>query len=164
MANGGRVRIVALGNQDRGDDGAALLVAARFRAEASVVLAGRPGSGLLELLPPDQDCILLDVTSSGAPAGTLHQILLDELSPASLPDSRVSSHGFGPGEALALARTLGRQLPKGYFIGIEGGCYELGTGLSPAVEGAMTLFEERVRQALGWLKWTATREITRTPS
>jgi hypothetical protein len=49
---------------------------------------------------------------------------------------------------LALARTLGRSLPHGYFIGIEGGCYELGTGLSPAVEEALPLFEEKVRQAL----------------
>ncbi len=148
MAKEGRVRIVALGNQDRGDDGAALLVAERFRDEASVVMAGRPGAGLLELLPPDQDCILLDVTSSGAPPGTLHQFPLDELTPAILPDARVSSHGFGPGEALALARTLGRPLPRGYFIGIEGECYELGTGLSPAVEEALPRFEEKVRQAL----------------
>jgi hydrogenase maturation protease len=142
------VRIVALGNQDRGDDGAALLVAERFSDAASVIMAGRPGSGLIDLLSPCQSCILLDVTSSGAPAGTIHQIPLDDLNPATLPDARVSSHGFGPGEALALARTLGRQLPNGYFIGIEGECYDLGTGLSPAVEGALPLFEEKIRRAL----------------
>ena len=162
MAKVGRVRIVALGNQDRGDDGAALLVAERFWDVASVVLAGRPGAGLLELLPPDQGCILLDVTSSGSPPGTLHQLCLGSLNPSSFPDARISSHGFGPGEALALARSIGRRLPQGYFIGIEGEVYEIGTGLSSAVEEAMTLFEERVREALEWLKWTATREITRT--
>ena len=142
------VRIVALGNQDRGDDGAALLVAARFETEASLVLAGRPGPGLLDLLPPDRDCLLLDVTSSGPPPGTLHQFPLEGLNPGLLPDARVSSHGFGPGEALALARTLGRRLPAGYFIGIEGEYYELGTGLSPAVEEALPRFEEMVREAL----------------
>ena len=148
MAREQNARIVALGNRDRGDDGAALLVADRLRTEASVVLAGRPGPGLLDLLLPDQDCILLDVTLSGAPPGTLHQFLLRTLNPGSLPDARVSSHGFGPGEALALAGALGRRLPHGYFIGIEGECYDLGTGLSPAVEEALPRFEEMVREAL----------------
>ena len=133
---------------DRGDDGAALLVAGRFRDVVSVIMAGRPGAGLLELLPPDQGCILLDVTSSGAPAGTLHRFALDELNPATLPDAHVSSHGFGPSEALDLGRTLGRPLPQGYFIGIEGGCYDLGSGLSPAVEEALPRFEGLVREAL----------------
>ena len=142
------VRIVALGNQDRGDDGAALLVAARFETEASVVLAGRPGPGLLELLPPDRACLLLDVTSSGAPPGTLHQFPLEGLKAGLLPDARISSHGFGPGETLALARTLGHQLPQGYFIGIEGGSFGLGTSLSPEVAGALCRFEERVRITL----------------
>ena len=148
MAKKRGLRIVALGNQDRGDDGAALLVARRFGTSAAVVLAGRPGPGLLELLPPDQNCVLLDVTSSGAPPGTLHQFSLDSLNPASLPDARMSTHGFGPGEALALARSLGRQLPRGYFIGIEGEGYDLGTGLSPVVEEALPRFEDMVREAL----------------
>jgi hydrogenase maturation protease len=142
------VRIVALGNMDRGDDGAALLVTARLESEASVVLAGRPGPGLIDLLPPDHPCVIVDVTSSGSPPGTLHKIPIESLSPASLPDARVSSHGFGPGEALALARTLGRILPPGVFIGIEGGCYEVGTGLSPAVKEALPRFEEMIREAI----------------
>ncbi|MFC1574606.1 hydrogenase maturation protease [Gemmatimonadota bacterium] len=148
MATRRNIRIVALGNPDRGDDGAALIVAARFQTEAPVVLAGRPGPGLLDLLPPDRDCLLLDVTSSGAPPGTLRQIPLDILSPASLPDARISSHGFGPGEAFALARALGRQLPHGHFIGIEGECYEVGARLSPAVEEALPRFEEMIRAVL----------------
>ena len=59
------VRIIALGNPDRGDDAAALIVAERFRTEASVVAAGRPGPGLFDFFFPDQRQILLDVVVSG---------------------------------------------------------------------------------------------------
>jgi hydrogenase maturation protease len=142
------VRIVALGNRDRGDDGAALLIAERFTSEAQVVLAGRPGPALMELLPPEKACILLDVTVSGTPPGTIHELPLDRVSPDLLPDSRISSHGFGPGEALALARALGRPLPRGYFLGIEGKSFEPGVGLSTAVRNALPLLEKRIRAVL----------------
>lgn len=139
---------MALGNPDRGDDGAAMAVAARLQGTVPVTLAGRPGAQLLDLLPEDEPCILLDVTCSGFPPGTLHRIPLKDLSPALLPDLRVSSHGFGPGEALALAEALGRKLPAGYFLGIEGERFGLGEDLSPAVSHAMDAFEEVVREVL----------------
>ncbi len=142
------MRVVALGNPDRGDDGAALLVASRLQEEVPVVLAGRPGPGLLDLLPHDEPCLLLDVTWSGSPPGTLHRIPLDRLSPATLPDLRVSSHGFGPGEALALARALGRSLPSGLFLGIEGEGYGFGEGLSEAVRGALPSMVSAARDFL----------------
>jgi hydrogenase maturation protease len=147
-----RVRIVALGNPDRGDDGAALAVADRFRDEADVVLAGRPGAGLLDLLPSEERCILMDVVASGSPPGTLHRIPLDQLTRGVLPDSPMSSHGFGPGEALSLARALGRPLPGGLFLGIEGEAYGLGEGLSPAVRESLPRLEEAVRQGLAALR------------
>lgn len=147
-----RVRVVALGNQDRGDDGAALLVANRLHREAKVILAGRPGPGLLDLLPMEEVCVLLDVTCSGAPAGTFHRIKLKDLQPALLPDLRVSSHGFGPGEALALARTLGRPLPEGYFLGVEGERFGPEQSLSPDVEKRLPAFEEMARQVIRELR------------
>ena len=144
-------RIVALGNPDRGDDAAALEVASRFRDQASVILAGRPGAGLLDLLPPEDTCLLLDVTWSGSPPGTLHRIPLADLAAAPLPDTRISSHGFGPGEALELARSLGRPLPNGLFLGIEGESYDLGMGISSAVRGALPRLEAAVRDFLASL-------------
>lgn len=139
---------MALGNPDRGDDGAALAVAERLQEETTVILAGRPGPQLLDLLPEDDPCILLDVTWSGAPPGTLVRIPLAELTPGLLPDLRVSSHGFGPGEALALARALGRRLPPGVFLGIEGESYEMGAGPSPAVLARLPELEDRVRASI----------------
>jgi hydrogenase maturation protease len=142
------LRIIALGNPDRGDDGAALQVASRFRGRIPVVLAGRPGTGLLDLMLPSETCILLDVTVSGAPPGTVHEIPLDVLTPESLPDARVSSHGFGPGEALALGRALGRKLPRGLFLGIEGEAFGAGAGFSDAVKRGMSALEQRIREFL----------------
>jgi len=145
MVGEGQVCIIALGNPDRGDDGAALLAAERLREEAMVVPAGRPGLALLGLLTPDRPCILLDVTVSGAPPGSIHESDLQELDPSVLPDSRLSSHGFGPAETFALARSLGRTLPRGKFMGIEGESFRLGEGLSPRVRSALHGFEERIR-------------------
>jgi len=149
------VTILALGNPDRGDDGAALLASKRLEEEVQkaavaaaegtgtvrpaappprVVAAGRPGAGLLDLLPEDGPCLLMDVVCSGSPPGTLHRIPLREINPAVLPDLRTSSHGFGPGEALALGRALGRRIPEGYFLGIEGASFGPGESPSAAVE------------------------------
>lgn len=143
-----RVQIVALGNPDRGDDGAALLIAERFRAEVPVVLASRPGPALLELLRDDRVSVLLDVTVTGAPPGTIHSLPLASLRPGVLPDARVSSHGFGAAEALELARSLGRPVTRGHFVGIEGERFELGAGLSDAIVAALDRFEEAVREQL----------------
>ena len=144
----GSVRMVALGNPDRSDDGAALIVAERFRSEAEVILAGRPGLALLDYLPPDRVCLLLDVTVSGAPPGTIHIHSLEEVSRRVLTGSGVSGHSFGPAEALSLARSLGRCLPMGAFVGIEGGDFTLGEALSPPVERALPALEKAVRESL----------------
>lgn len=143
-------RIVAMGNPDRGDDGAALAVAARFRDREGirVILAGRPGPDLLDLLPTRERCLLLDVTWSRSPPGTIHRIPLAHLDPHSLPDARLSSHGFGPGEVLALARALERPLPPGLFLGIEGRSYDVGQELSPEVQKALPRLEREVRRFL----------------
>jgi len=154
MVGDGQVRMIALGNPDRGDDGAAMLVAERFRDEAAVVSAGRPGPALLDLLIPDRPCILLDVTVSGALPGSIHEFDLHELEPAVLPDSRLSSHGFGPAETLALARSLGRTLPRGMFMGIEGESFRLGEGLSLRVRQALQGFEDRIRETVRTLSDT----------
>jgi len=146
------VLVIALGNPDRGDDGAPIVVAERLRSEASVVLAGRPGPGLLHLLPPHGRFILVDVTATGSVPGTIRSLPLDSLDPLSLPDSRISSHGFGPGETLVLARALGIESQQGWFVGVEGEAFGLGAGFSRAVEDALPAFEDAVREAIRSLR------------
>lgn len=150
------IRVVALGNPDRGDDGAALRVAENLRAEALVCLAGRPGVGLLHLLFPGGPVLLMDVTVTGAPPGTIHLHPLETLDPLLLPDGRVSSHGFGVADALALARTLSLPFPPGLFLGIEGISFVPGGDLSPQVKAVLPLAEAEARSALRQLREKAT--------
>ncbi len=145
------MKIIALGNDSAGDDGAALL-AAKALASADrypVVFAGRPGAGLLDLLDSAGPVVLLDVVSGGGPPGRIIRLTFAQLVNGISPAQQVSSHGFGPAEVLQLGRALGRSLPKGCFIGIEGGCFEPGNTLSPAVERAMGRFIDTVSAAVG---------------
>jgi hydrogenase maturation protease len=164
------VLVLALGNPDRGDDGAALAAAERLRdawrpenraAEdrargespagppPEIVAAGRPGVGLLDLLRGNGPVLLMDVTCSGEPAGTVRHVPLQDLTSGLLPDLRASSHGFGAGEAVALARALGRRLPPGYFLGIEGSSYGLGEGISGTVQERLGILVDRARALIG---------------
>lgn len=137
-------RLIALGHPHRGDDGAALKAAAQVQGE--VLLAGRPGAGLLELL--DRPVILCDVVCSGRPPGSIVRMPLSSVAGASLREARSSSHGLGPADALALALALGRELPEGDFVGIEGQDFTAGAGLSAEVEAALPAFVAALQDAL----------------
>lgn len=136
-----RPRVIALGNAVRGDDGAALLIAARIPADqAEVLLAGRPGPGLLDLFDPATPTVLLDVVSAGLAPGTLVRLDLAAVPDAAVAGGRASTHGLGPAHALQLGRALGRELPRGWFVGVEGASFEPGAPLSPEVEQALDAF------------------------
>jgi len=145
------VRVLCLGNPHASDDGAAFAVADAL-ADPSVVRAGRPGPGLLDLLEGDAPVVLVDATRTGAPAGTLHRLDLAALAGASVAQPNVSSHGFGPAEALQLGQALGRPTPRGRFVGLEGERFEPGSELSPAVQRALPAFVEAVREAIATLE------------
>jgi len=61
--------------------------------------------------------ILIDAVRSGGRPGRIHDLDLSEVS--ALAPSLVSSHGIGVGEAIELARRLGRLPVYGRFLGIE---------------------------------------------
>lgn len=128
------IRVIALGNHDRGDDAFMLALAEQVCAadpRVELIVAGRPGLGLLELLDTPRPVLVLDVVVSGAEPGSLHERALAEL--PLRPLASTSSHGQGPAEVLALALALGRVLPRGELLGIEAACFELGQPPSPAL-------------------------------
>jgi hydrogenase maturation protease len=145
------VRVLCLGNPHASDDGAAFAVADAL-TEREAIRAGRPGSGLLDLLEGDAPVVLVDATRTGAPAGTVHRLDLAELAGVSQTQPNVSSHGFGPAEALQLGHALGRPLPRGTFVGVEGERFEPGSELSPAVRQALPELVAAVRQAIATLE------------
>jgi hydrogenase maturation protease len=144
------VRVIGVGTPF-GDDRAGLEIAARVAAAAprgcDVVATERPGSELIELLHGSGATILLDAVRSGAAAGTIHDLPLDDLAP---PRPAMSSHGIGIAEALALARVLGYR-PRGRFIGVEAGPAETRAAdpLGADVAAAIGVAVQRVR---GWVE------------
>ncbi len=156
-------RIIALGAELARDDGAALLAADLLARDpelrAEVIRAGRPGPALIDhLVDPvgsGRPVLLLDVIRAGLEPGQLLTLRLDELLVAAVPGSSLSSHGFGAAEALRLGAALGRPLPPGQFVGLEGLDFRAGPGLSPAVEAALPAFVDAARRALTQLEETA---------
>ena len=92
--------------------------------------------------------MLLDVVRTGAAPGTLVRLPLDAIPEAAAREVRASSHGIGPGDALALARALGRPLPRGWLVGVEGERFDAGTALSPAVAEALDAWTRATIEAV----------------
>jgi hydrogenase maturation protease len=143
----GVVAIIGIGSPF-GDDSAGLEAARRLSAApppgARVVCADRPGVGLLDLLEGADAAILIDAARSGAPAGTLHD--LDLRRSGAIASRLVSSHDIGVGEALELARALGRAPKFGRILGIEvAPAARRRSGLSPAVGAGVDQAVERAR-------------------
>ena len=145
------VRVICLGNLQAADDGAALRAADLLENE-HVVRAGRPGAALLDLLDGEGPVVLVDVTRSGAMPGTIHLLGMDELASAAIAGPSVSSHGLGLAEAFELGRALGRPLPPGRFVGVEGARFEPGNELSPAVEAALPALVRAIGEAIAALE------------
>jgi hydrogenase maturation protease len=135
------VIVVGVGNPLRGDDGVGLEVARRLRerAGAGVTVRELEGEGiaLLDLWEGARAVLLIDSVRSGAPPGTIHRVEATERPlPAELRSS-TSTHAVGVGDAIELARALGR-LPSPLVVyGVEGDRFETGAALSPDVAAAV---------------------------
>jgi hydrogenase maturation protease len=128
--------ILGIDNRFRRDDGVGPVVAERLRA------LGIPaeehsgeGAGLIEAWSGHDRVIVIDATQSGAPPGTVCRIdAVAEQVAAGL--FRYSSHLFGLAEAVETARALGRLPGELVIWGIEGGDWDFGERLTPAVAAA----------------------------
>jgi len=144
--------VVCVGNELRGDDAAGLAVLRLLEGtvpEGVRVLAceGEP----VALLSAWEDCdtaIVVDATHSGAEAGTVRRILVHE---EPLPDDlgRPSTHLLGVGEAVELARALGRLPSRTVVYGIEAARFDAGSPLTPEVAAATEKVAAAIRRELG---------------
>jgi len=104
---------------------------------------------LAEEVAAAEAVVFVDASLDQAPG----QIMLRELSPASLKPGLVTHH-LGAAELLSVAKNLyGIQPHRACLMTIGAGSLELGEGLSPAVSNAVPdaqdLLELTVRQLLG---------------
>ena len=131
------MRIIGVGNPDRSDDAAGLLVARRLQ---EMGIDAREFTGdplaLIEAWSESREVILIDIVVSGAAAGA---ITVWDAGRTPLPPERFccSTHGFGVAEAVEIARALGRLPPKLVIHGIEGIRFGLGGSISPEVAEAI---------------------------
>jgi hydrogenase maturation protease len=146
------IRVIGVGSPF-GDDAAGLEAARRLAGApppgCEIVIADRPGVGLIELLDAAGAVVVIDAVQTGAPPGTLHDLELGRV--GRVRPSPGSSHGLGVAEAVRLAAQLGRAPARGRFLGIEIG---LPTDPSPDLTAPV---RDGVARAVRRVRWWARR-------
>lgn len=135
-----RLIVVGIGNPDRGDDSAGILVAralaGRLPPGTTVIESTGDVAGLVTILERSLSAVFIDATQSGAEPGTVHRFdAVEEPLPAEC--FRCSTHTLGLAEAVELARSIGPLPRKLYVYGIEGGNFSTGASLSDGVRAAI---------------------------
>jgi hydrogenase maturation protease len=129
--------ILGCGNPDRGDDAAGVQAVRRLR-ELGVNAKEHGGEALslIEEWSGAREVIIIDAVVTGsAPGGIVKWDARN--APVSREAFRLSTHGLGVGDAVELARALGR-LPDVLMIyGIEAARFRIGEPLSPEVASAV---------------------------
>jgi hydrogenase maturation protease len=136
--------VTCLGHRDRGDDAAGPLVGDRLRAAGICLLDCREDpTRLLDELEGLDLLVVVDAARNAAPAGTLLRVeARNEPLPADL--RLASTHAFGIGDALEIARALGRGPARVVVHAVAGERFGLGDTPSPAVTAALAPLAERV--------------------
>ncbi|MCJ2186260.1 hydrogenase maturation protease [Novosphingobium beihaiensis] len=148
MSRAGRgVLVLCIGNPDRGDDGAGPAVAkaleGRLPPEATLAVRSGDMLAMIEDWEGFYALVCLDAASGGGEPGRIHRI---DLAEEDLPGDMafLSSHAFGLGEGIALARTLDLAPPVIIVYAVEGRCFDGGTSLSEPVAAAVAPAAERI--------------------
>jgi hydrogenase maturation protease len=132
------VLVIGIGSEPRGDDAAGLEAVRRLRAgdgiESALCLTG--ALELLELWRGAPAVLLVDAVRSGSAPGTMHRFEVGT-QPLDCSIRLCSSHAIGVGEAVELARVLGRLPPRLVIYGIEAAGFQPGTGLSDPVAASL---------------------------
>jgi hydrogenase maturation protease len=140
--------VIGIGNAWRRDDAAGLAVARLLVGTLpGVDVLEREGepAGVIDAMDGADAVWLVDAVSSGSAPGTVHRLdAAEQELPAEM--FRASTHHLGLGEAVELARALGRLPERTVFYGVEGASFEAGEGLSPEVERAVTQVAEAIRE------------------
>jgi len=139
-----RVVVVGMGSEYRRDDGAGPAVADLVTRAAGGVTNLGPIADPLDLLGLWDDAdlaVVIDAVRTGAEPGTVQVIELNTGSSADpggpAPSTGSSTHGIGLAGVLRLARAIGRAPKRVVVVGIEGGDFGQGEGLTPEVARAV---------------------------
>ena len=145
-----RIVVIGVGNPFRRDDAVGMLAARRVRVRLGDVLDidfvesdGEP-TRLLDAWEGARFAVVIDaVHSHSSPPGHVHRLDVGPEEGLAMPGSTATSHGLGPGDAIALGRALGRLPERLVVYGIEGADFAEGEGLSPPVDAAVAEVVDR---------------------
>jgi hydrogenase maturation protease len=147
-----RIRVLACGAIDRGDDGVALravrALTKRARQGAQIDEVGYLSPELLIGDAPETQRLVLDCVA-GLPGGEIIDLPLAELPELEARMRTTSTHALAPGAAVALAALLGGVRAADRFLGIGGERFEMGDALSPAVSAQLGALVERMAARIG---------------
>ncbi len=140
----GLIRVIGVGSP-LGDDAAGLEAARELAksppAGCEIIVADRPGVGLIELMDGAGTVILIDAASFGSPPATIHDLDLSDID--AVDGGFFSSHDLGLVATLNLARTLGRAPSRGRIIAIEDAACS-----NPSFEGISPAMREGIENAV----------------
>jgi hydrogenase maturation protease len=140
-----RVLVAGIGNVFLGDDGFGCALARRVAVEGvDIVDFGIRGMDLAYALADYDLVVFLDATPRGEAPGTLYLIEPDL---DGLPLD-VDAHAMHPVSVLALAKTLGGELPRTLVLGCEPAGVEEFTDLSEPVRAALVEAEKLLAEVL----------------
>jgi hydrogenase maturation protease len=141
------ITIVGIGNEFRGDDGAALHVLRSLKeiipAQIALVELTGDQSDLIELMQDTDNMIIVDAVCSQAPPGTIFHI---NASKDSFPGNffTVSTHGIDLSQSIEMARTMNR-LPEVVLVyGIVGKNFSFSTSLSQQVRDSAETVKNKI--------------------
>ena len=143
------LRVVCVGNRWRSDDAVGLEIARRLDGTLpdDVELLEREGepTSLIAAWEGAEAVWLVDAVSAGTEPGSIHRL---DASEHELPGElfRTSTHHVGVAEAVELARALGRLPRRTIVFGVEGGSFDVGDALTPAVAAAVDEVAAVVRE------------------
>ena len=145
-----RVPIFVCGDAARGDDAAGFaavaLLPADLRERVEIVAVGQLDILFLMDLPSDTPCVVVDAVAGLRPGEVWVRplaALVDRsraLRGAGRAPEPCSSHELPLEQVLDLAATLRDAPPAGTFVGIGGGCFDVGTALTAPVAAALPAF------------------------
>lgn len=146
------VVVIGIGNALRRDDGVGPLAldALRFDPVPGCDLVELDGEAtrVIEAWRDRELAIVVDAVCTGDEAGTLHDLVLEDVADLQAPATATSSHYVGLAEAIQLGQALHRLPATLRVLGIEPGDLKQGFGLSPAVAAAMDTLNENLRKAV----------------
>ena len=138
-----RVLVVGCGNRDAGDDAVGLFIAEQLRPrvppEVEVRSDTAASANLIDWCDEIETLIIVDaaLATGDFPAGRLRLLAYPDDREQLKATAFSGTHLMGIVQTLELAQALGRLPKKVLIYAIAGVQFQLGAGLSPAVEQAL---------------------------